>query len=258
MKLLLTLIAALLLCAAPALAQSGFSLDRNRVDMAVIPGQTQEFRIGVVNNGTERRTYTIEIEDFLVVYQGGKEDVALFPGGTIPRSAAPVIVAKLDTLQLDGGAKGSFVLQASAPTGAGTHWVQAFVRQGSPAIDPKAGVVSVNTEYRLGIPVFVTRAGTERSAGTLEKAQITATGLKVGLVNTGNTLLEVNGRLSLLGLDGKVISRQDLKPTIVAYPDGRREKTFELPKIAAGQYLILLEAEVAGRLFTQTLPWTVL
>lgn len=166
-------------------------------------------------------------------------DIAFVPPGTAPHSAAGWLTLESDAFSLEPSGSRELRLEVAVPEDAeGTHHAMVFFTVVPPPTD--APGVGVTTTTRVGLTVYVTVAGTERSGSELVDLYQPEPGtLAAVVVNTGNTVMRLGGVLELRNEDGAVVHQMPV-PDVPVLRETEREVRFELPAdLEAGFYVVL-------------------
>lgn len=233
-RLPLSLLLAALL-GGPAWA-SDIGLTPPRLALAAPAGGTATATFTVLTSASTEQQVAAALSDWLLDAAG---DIAFLPPGTLPHSAAGWLTLESDAFVLEPVGSREIRLEVSVPPDAeGTHHAMVFFTVVPPPSD--APGVGVTTTTRVGLTVYVTVTGTERSGSELvdlylpDDATIAAV-----VVNTGNTVMRLGGAVEIRDEAGDVVRSLPV-PDVPVLRESERELRFALPDdLEPGFYVVL-------------------
>lgn len=234
-RLVLFLALTVLLAATPAVA-ADIGLTPPRLALVAPPGGTVTATFSVVTTSASEQFVETAASDWLSNAAG---DLTFVPAGTAPHSAAPWLTLDTDAFALPPGGSRELRLEVAVPPDAeGTHHAMVFVTVVPPPTDTPG--VGVTTTTRVGLTVYVTVTGTERSGSELvDLYQPEAATLAAVVVNTGNTVMRLGGVIELRDEAGDVVQRLPV-PDVPILRESEREVRFALPDdLEPGFYVVL-------------------
>jgi hypothetical protein len=242
MRRLLVLLVQLLLVSAHA---ADIGLTPPRLHLTVPAGGTAVTTVTVLTTAAIEQQISSEASDWTLDPSG---ELTYLPAGTMPHSAAPWLTLEAEDFVLEAGGARELRLEVTVPANAeGTHHAMVFFTVvPPPTADPGVGVT---TTTRIGLTVYVTVEGTERSGSELVDLYGPADGLLTAVVvNDGNTVMRVGGSVELRDESGEV--RYVLPvPDVPILREAERGLRFELPgDLTTGFYvaLALIEDDRGG------------
>lgn len=247
-----TLTVLLLLAAAATGSAADIGISPPRQSLTVAAGGTAITTVRVLTTSDASQLVAAETGDWTMSPTG---DLGYLPAGTLPNSAATWIVLEEDAFGLEpSGAREVRLAITVPPDAEGTHHAMVFFTVVPPATE--AAGVGVTTTTRVGLTVYVTVAGTERSGSELvDLYQPDARSVAAVVVNTGNTVMRLGGALELRNEAGDVVHRLAV-PDVPVLRESERELRFDLPDdLAPGFYVVLaLIQDDRGGLLAGELP----
>jgi hypothetical protein len=236
----------ILLAATPALA-ADIGLTPPRLALVAPPGGTVTATFSVVTTSPTEQFVETAASDWLLDVAG---DLTFVPPGTAPYSAAPWLTLDAGAFALPPTGSRELRLEVAVPPDAeGTHHAMVFVTVVPPPTETPG--VGVTTTTRVGLTVYVTVSGTERSGSEfVDFYQPDAATLAAVVVNTGNTVMRLGGVVELRDEAGDVVHRFPV-PNTPVLRESEREIRFELPAdLEPGFYvaLALIEDDRGGLL----------
>lgn len=215
-------------------------------------GGTATATFSVLTSAATEQAVEAATSDWLLDVAG---DIAFLPPGSTPHSAAGWLALESDAFVLQPAGSRELRLEIAVPEDAeGTHHAMVFFTVVPPPTD--AAGVGVTTTTRVGLTVYVTVTGTERSESELvDLYQPDATTLAAVIVNTGNTVTRLGGAIELRNEAGDVVHRLPV-PDVPVLRASEREVRFDLPDdLEPGFYVVLALIEDArGGLLAGELP----
>ncbi len=207
-----------------------------RVDLAGAPGQRLTTTVTVLTMSEREQQVEAAVSDWTMGFAG---DIAFFPSGTLPTSSSPWI--ELDALDfvLEPGGGREVRLDVTIPEDAeGTHHAMVFFTVVPPPTE--ASGVAVVTTSRVAFTVYVTVSGTEVNGSELiDLYRSGPDALTAVVVNTGNTVMRVGGRVELRDEEGIVRHRLEVRDTPILR-ESERELSVALPDdVEPGFYVAL-------------------
>lgn len=242
------LLLALLASAAYATAfAADLGLTPPRQSLFAAPGETVTTTVTVLTTAETEQQVTAETSDWTLDATG---ELTFLPPATLPTSAAPWIVLEADTVLLPPDGSRDLRIEVTVPTDAeGTYHAMIFFTVVPPGGD--ADGVGVTTTTRIGLTLYVTVTGTERSGSELvDLYQVDEATLAAVVVNTGNTVMRLGGAIELRDESGNVVHRLPA-PDVPVLRESEREIHFGLPDdLEPGFYvaLALIEDDRGGLL----------
>ena len=241
----------ILFAATHALA-ADIGLTPPRLALVAAAGETVTATFSVVTTASTEQFVEAAASDWLLDVDGA---LSFVPPGTAPFSASPWLTLDAEAFALAPNGSRELRLEVSVPFGAeGTHHAMVFVTVVPPPSETPG--VGVTTTTRVGLTVYVTVSGTERTGSELvDFYQPDATTLAAVIVNTGNTVMRLGGLVELRDESGAVVERL-LVPDAPVLRESEREIRFELPgDLEPGFYVALaLIEDDRGRLLAGELP----
>jgi hypothetical protein len=245
-----------LLAAAFLLASSAWAADIGltppRLVLFAPAGGTATATFSVLTSASTEQAVEAATSDWFLDLAG---DIAFVPSGTAPHSAAGWLTLESDAFALEPSGSRELRLEVAVPEDAeGTHHTMVFFTVVPPPTD--APGVGVTTTTRVGLTVYVTVAGTERTGSELvDLYQPDPATLATVVVNTGNTVMRLGGVLELRNEAGEVVHRLPV-PDVPVLRESEREVRFDLPDdLEPGFYVVLaLIEDDRGGLLAGELP----
>ncbi|MCA1789575.1 MAG: hypothetical protein LC667_06900 [Thioalkalivibrio sp.] len=221
--------------ATPALA-ADIGLTPPRLNLAAPAGGSVTATFRVLTSATVGQAVEATASDWLLDAAG---DIAFLPPSTAPHSAAPWLTLESDAFTLEPSGSRELRLEVAVPEDAeGTHHAMVFFTVVPPPTDTPG--VGVTTTTRVGLTVYVTVTGTERSGSELvDLYQPDPATLAAVVVNTGNTVMRLGGAIELRNEAGDVVHRLPV-PDVPVLRESEREVRFDLPDdLEPGFYVVL-------------------
>jgi hypothetical protein len=248
-RILPTLAVALTVAAAYA-ADIGITPPRHV--LAVAPGQTVTTTVTVLTTATTEQRVAAETSDWTLGVSG---ELTYLPPASLAASASSWLALESNEFVLAPSGSRDLRIEVTVPPDAeGTHHTMVFFTVVPPATD--APGVGVTTTTRVGLTVYVTVAGTERSGSELvDLYQPDPATLAAVVVNTGNTVMRLGGAIELRNEAGDVVHRLPV-PDVPVLRESEREVRFDLPDdLEPGFYVVLaLIEDDRGGLLAGELP----
>lgn len=230
----LILVLAILL-AAPAWA-SDIGLTPPRLELSASAGGTVTATFSVLTSAATEQSVEAAVSDWFLDVAG---DITFLAPGSVPDSAAGWLTLESDAFVLDPASSRELRLEVAVPPDAeGTHQAMVFFTVVPPP--GEAPGVGVTTTTRVGLTVYVTVTGTERSGSELvDLYQADDATLAAVVVNTGNTVMRLGGAIELRDEAGEVVHRLSV-PDVPVLRESEREVRFALPDdLEPGFYVVL-------------------
>ncbi len=250
MKHFMLTLAAALACTAAFAADIGITPPRQTLSAA--PGQTVTTTVTVLTTAATEQRVVTETSDWMLGVTG---DLTYLPAASLSVSAAPWLAVESDEFVLAPGGSRDLRIEVTVPTDAeGTHHAMVFFTV-VPSSSEADGV-GVTTTTRVGLTVYVTVAGTERSGSELvDLYRPDPMTLTAVVVNTGNTVMRLGGAIELRNEAGDVVHRLSV-PDVPVLRESEREVRFDLPsELDPGFYVVLaLIEDDRGGLLAGELP----
>ncbi len=223
-----------------------------RQSLTTAPGSTVTTTVTVLTTAATEQQVRADLSDWTFDVSG---ELRFLPPATIPTSASGWIALESGDLILAPGETRDVRLEITVPEDAeGTHHAMVFFTVVPPSSD--ADGVGVTTTTRVGLTVYITVAGTERSGSELvDLYQPDPTTLAAVVVNTGNTVMRLGGAIELRNEAGDVVHRLPV-PDVPVLRESEREVRFDLPEdLEPGFYVVLaLIEDDRGGLLAGELP----
>ncbi|MCA1791578.1 MAG: hypothetical protein LC667_17530 [Thioalkalivibrio sp.] len=233
-RLPLALVLALLVGSPVEAADIG--LTPPRLILSAQPGDTVTAVFSVLTSAATEQSVESATSDWFLGVDG---ELAFVPPGTTPHSAAGWLALESGTFALAPSSSREVRLEVTVPEDAeGTHHAMVFFTVVPPPTDTPG--VGVTTTTRVGLTVYVTVTGTERSGSELvDLYQPDPTTLAAVVVNTGNTVMRLGGAIELRNEAGDVVHRLPV-PDVPVLRESEREVRFDLPDdLEPGFYVVL-------------------
>jgi hypothetical protein len=233
---------------------SDIGLSPPRLELSLRPGETVTETITLLTETLSEQQIQVTLGDWTLDPLG---ELVLLPVGSLPASAALWIAPETSDFILPARSSRDFRLSVTLPSDSaldGTYHAMVFFTVVPPQVEGDG--LSVVTTTRIGLTLYLTVAGTEKSGSELiDLFQSDDTSLTFVVVNLGNTVMRLGGRLELRGEDGA--TRYTIAiPDLPVLRESEREVTLELPpEIAPGFYTALaLIEDSRGGLLAGELP----
>ncbi len=226
-----------------------------RLDLVGTAGATVTGTVTVITSAPRDQQIASALGDWTMDLQG---EMAFFEAASLPYAASAWITLDRDEFVLAGGGAREVRVDVAIPDDAeGTFQAMVFFTVlPPPAETPGVGVL---TTTRVGLTVYVTAAGTERSgAELLDLYQSGSRSLAAVILNTGNTVMRLGGVIEIRDEAGDVVRRLDV-PDVPVLRESERELTFALPDdLESGFYVALaLIEDSRGGVLAGELPFDV-
>jgi len=223
-----------------------------RLALAAPAGGTVTATFSVLTSAATEQSVEAALSDWFLDVAG---DITFLAPGTLPSSAAGWLTLESDAFALEPAGSREIRLEVSVPPDAqGTHHAMVFFTVAPPPSDTPG--VGVTTTTRVGLTVYVTVTGTERSGSELvDLYQPDDATLAAVVVNTGNTVMRLGGAIELRNEAGDVVHRLPV-PDVPVLRESEREVRFALPDdLEPGFYVVLaLIEDDRGGLLAGELP----
>ncbi len=232
----LPLLLLLTLLLGPPAWGSDIGLTPPRLTLTAPAGGTATATFSVLTSAVTEQSIESALSDWFLDVAG---DITFLAPGTLPDSAAGWLALESDAFVLDPASSRELRLEVAVPPDAeGTHQAMAFFTVVPPPSETPG--VGVTTTTRVGLTVYVTVAGTERSGSELvDLYQPEAATLAAVVVNTGNTVMRLGGVIELRDEAGDVVQRLPV-PDVPILRESEREVRFALPDdLEPGFYVVL-------------------
>ena len=224
-----------LLLGAPAWG-SDIGLTPPRLTVAAPAGGTVTATFSVLTSAATEQAIEAAVSDWFLDVAG---DITFLAPGTLPHSAASWLALESDAFVLEPASSREVRLQVTVPPDAeGTHQAMVFFTVVPPPTDTPG--VGVTTTTRVGLTLYVTVSGTERSGSELvdlyrpDEAILAAV-----VVNTGNTVMRLGGAVEIRDEAGDVVRSLPV-PDVPVLRGSEREVRFPLPDdLEPGFYVVL-------------------
>jgi hypothetical protein len=240
-----------LLLGAPAWG-SDIGLTPPRMLLSAPAGGTITATFSVLTSAATEQAVEAALSDWFLDVAG---DITFLAPGPLPDSAAGWLALESDTFVLEPASSRELRLEVIVPPDAeGTHHAMVFFTVVPPPSDTPG--VGVTTTTRVGLTVYVTVTGTERSGSELvDLYQPDDATLAAVVVNTGNTVMRLGGVIELRDEAGDVVHRLPV-PDVPVLRESEREVRFALPEdLESGFYVVLaLIEDDRGGLLAGELP----
>jgi len=224
-----------LLLGAPAWG-SDIGLTPPRLVLSAPAGGTVTATFTVLTSAATEQFVEAALSDWFLDIAG---DITFLAPGTLPESAAGWLTLESDAFELNPASSRELRLEVAVPPDAeGTHQAMVFFTVVPPPTDTPG--VGVTTTTRVGLTVYVTVTGTERSGSEIvDLYQPDDSFLAAVVVNTGNTVMRLGGVLELRDEAGEVVQRLPV-PDVPVLRESEREVRFALPDdLEPGFYVVL-------------------
>jgi len=249
MRLLLTMVATLTWATSFA-AEIGITPPRQ--SLAAAPGETVSTTVTVLTTAATEERVVAATSDWTLGVGG---ELTYLPAASLPSSAASWLALEADEFALAPGGSRELRIQVTVPEDAeGTYHAMVFFTV-VPAPTDTPGV-GVTTTARVGLTVYVTVTGTERSGSELvDLYRPDPATLAAVVVNSGNTVMRLGGTIELRNEAGDVVQRLPV-PDVPVLRESEREVRFDLPDdLEPGFYVVLaLIEDDRGGLLAGELP----
>ena len=226
-----------------------------RLELEGTPGGTIVTTARVLTTADTEQLIAIHLSDWVMGVSGS---LTFLAADTTATSAASWLVVEVSELVLPPSGTRDLRLDVSLPEDAeGTHHAMVFFTVVPPPRDDRA--VGVATTTRIGLTVYVTVTGTERSGSELvDMYQPDEDSLTAVILNTGNTVMRLGGVVEIRDEAGDVVRRLDV-PDVPVLRESERELTFALPDdLESGFYVALaLIEDSRGGILAGELPFDV-
>lgn len=233
---------------------SDIGLSPPRLELSLRPGETVTETVTLLTEAFSEQQVQVTIGDWTLDPLG---ELVLLPVGSLPASAALWIEPETSDFILPARSNRDFRLSVTLPSDSaldGTYHAMVFFTVVPPQAEGDG--LSVVTTTRIGLTLYLTVAGTEESGSELiDLFQEDDTSLTLVVVNLGNTVMRLGGRLELRGEDGAVRYTIAI-PDLPVLRESEREVTLELPQgMTPGFYTALaLIEDSRGGLLAGELP----
>ncbi len=224
-----------LLLGAPAWG-SDIGLTPPRLALAAPAGGTVTATFSVLTSAASEQSIEATLSDWFLDIAG---DISFLAPGTLPESATGWLTLESDAFVLDPASSRELRLEVTVPPDAeGTHQAMVFFTVVPPPTDTPG--VGVTTTTRVGLTVYVTVTGTERTGSELvDLYRADDTTLAAVVMNTGNTVMRLGGVIELRNEAGEVVHRLPV-PDVPVLRESEREVRFQLPDdLESGFYVVL-------------------
>jgi hypothetical protein len=224
-----------LLLGAPAWG-SDIGLTPPRLLLVAPAGGTVTATFSVLTSAATEQSVEAALSDWFLDITG---DITFLAPGTLPESAADWLTLESDAFVLDPASSRELRLEVAVPPDAeGTHHAMVFFTVVPPSNETTG--VGVTTTTRVGLTVYVTVTGTERSGSELvDLYQPDEATLAAVVVNTGNTVMRLGGAIEIRDEAGDVVQRLPV-PDVPILRESEREVRFALPEdLEPGFYVVL-------------------
>lgn len=224
-----------------------------RLELVVPAGGSVTESVTLGTTAAEAQQVRVSLSDWTLTPTG---DVAYFPAGTLPASAAAWIEPETSDVLVAPGGEQAFRLTVRVPADTdlqGTYHAMALFQVVPPAA-PDGGIV---TTTRIALAVYVTVAGTERDAVEVVDFYGEAEALTLAIVNGGNTVQRLGGQVEIRDATGATVTRIPV-PNVPVLRDSERWLELALPPdLPTGFYVALALVEPSrGGLIAGELPLT--
>ena len=235
------------LLAVPTSLAADLGLSPPRFALSAPAGGVAVATVTVLTTASTDQQVAVEARDWAMSIDG---DLTFLPAGTTLTSAAAWLTLEADQFGLPPSGSREMRIEVAVPDDAeGTHHAMVFFTVVPPPTD--APGVGVTTTTRVGLTVYVTVTGTERSGSELvDLYQPDPTTLAAVVVNTGNTVMRLGGAIELRNEAGDVVHRLPV-PDVPVLRESEREVRLDLPDdLEPGFYgvLALIEDDRGGLL----------
>lgn len=207
-----------------------------RLTLNAPAGGTATATFSVLTSAATEQQVAAALSDWLLDAAG---DIAFLPPGALPYSAAGWLTLESDAFVLEPAGSREIRLEVTVPPDAeGTHQAMVFFTVVPPPSDTPG--VGVTTTTRVGLTVYVTVTGTERSGAELvDLYQPDEATLAAVVVNTGNTVMRLGGVIEIRDEAGDVVHSLPV-PDVPILRESEREVGFALPDdLEPGFYVVL-------------------
>jgi hypothetical protein len=223
-----------------------------------IPAGLQESAVVTVSN-TGQRPLTLKLYLADSRYSADWQETDQ-PPGSLERSCAPWCDLSAGLLEIGPGEVRKISFSVNVPQQArGSYWTKLYIEEISTPETLRRRVAgrsyAVFMKQRMGVRIWEDVPGTE-NPDALVNAVAVAAGpkpggrtVRVGVENTGNSVLQCQGRIELRGSDGRTAETLPLgsKGEFILFPQGQRNLTAvsDLP-LPPGTYTALAVIDFGG------------
>lgn len=248
-----------LLVHSPALGQMDFSVDRQRIDLSVMPGGEVVGSFRVANHTDAPLPIRVTPVDYAMNEFG---QIVTPEAGTTERSLLPYLVVSPTSFTLEPGGFTDVRYVVNVPDDFdGSHWIAFLTRRddGRPSSVEEQGDAALSIQFRFHLVyrtlMVVTAKGTERSAARVTGIEpgVTDEGLNfhVNVRNEGNVNFRADGRVEIRDSEGMTVSAAPLSAVSVL-PGHERTLTTRRPvdELSSGDYIALAIVDFGGDYLT--------
>jgi hypothetical protein len=239
----------------PGRVQAAFVVSPMEHDLQVRAGQRGSSTVLVRNSGNRALTLKLYLADSRFGPDGKEKDLPL---GTLERSCAPWTTLETELVELQPGEMRRVSLDLAPPADVrGSYWTKLYVEEiSTPEPDRhelRGRTYQIYTRQRMGVRIFESVLGTEERSAVVNRVKVDTAGEALTVIlsvqNTGNALLECQGRVELRNSRGEVLEtlQPGAKGKFFVFPGAQRElpvrSTLQLP---ADSYSVLAVVDYGG------------
>lgn len=213
MKLLRTGLLSLIISAMSLAAAGGVALSPVRLDLTLPPGAQQTEVVHLYTTGAADLPLSATVSDWTLSPSG---TLSFLPMGSVEYSASSWVSLEASQTTVPGKGQTAFRLQLAVPRDAslaGTyHTVVFFATQPTAPQTTGLGIV---TRQRIGLIIYVTIAGTQRNASSLQDFYRDGNKLWLVVDNSGNTLMRYSGTIEFRDREGATLKTVPISGGVV-------------------------------------------
>jgi hypothetical protein len=224
------------LLATPWALAADLGITPPRLALNASPGGAVVATVTVLTTASTDQQVAVAVRDWTMSIDG---ELTYLPAGSTATSTAQWLNLEAEEFVLGAGGSRELRIEARIPDGAeGTHHAMVFFTVVPPSNETTG--VGVTTTTRVGLTVYVTVTGTERSGSELvDLYQPDEATLAAVVVNTGNTVMRLGGAVEIRDESGDVVRSLPV-PDVPVLRESEREVRFPLPDdLEPGFYVVL-------------------